>query len=136
MFGEEALYGVKEVGIDAKRRIVLPSFTKAEQVDKLVIQKDEEELKIIPEDRINKIIEDMQSALFLAKSEQEFRMLKKRLDKFCVSILSVRQCDGQRRLLLPDNYFESEDTNKIMVVGFKDHVKLFTKKRYEDYLKG
>ena len=53
------------------------------------------------------------------------------MERFYFSILSNVKCDTQRRIVLPD-FFDKSKSNKIMAIGFGDHVKLYTLKRYNE----
>lgn len=134
MFGEEKIFGTSQISIDEKNRIKLPTFTYAEPGDKIIIQKEEDYLKISNELRIIKIIEEIEESLKYVKNSSEVKKLKEEIDKLCISILAKRECDKQNRIIIPDS-IDQDDSNKIMIVGYGDYAKLYTLKRYSELSK-
>lgn len=130
MFGEEEIFGNFKVSIDERNRIVLPSFTHAEKGDKIIIQKDTDGLIISNELRIIKIMEELEEALKFVKNSSEGKIIKEKIDKLCISILAKRECDRQKRIIMPDNLVNTNDSNKMMAVGYGKYIKLFTLKKY------
>ena len=57
MFGENEIYGQKIMNIDAKNRIVLPSFTGSTSGEKMVIQREEETFNLMSQRYINLLTE-------------------------------------------------------------------------------
>lgn len=135
MFGEEKIFGKSEISIDEKNRIKLPKFTYAESGDRIIIQKEDDELKISNELRIVKIIEEIEESLKYVKNSSEAKILKEEMDKLYISILSTKTCDQQNRIILPNDIFDTSETNKIIAVGYGDYVKLYTLKRYNELSK-
>lgn len=135
MFGEERMFGKSEISIDKKNRITVPAFTYVEKGDKIIIQKEDNELKLSNELRIVKIMETIEKSLKYVKDSSEAKILKEEMDKLCISILSKKTCDNQCRIVLPNDIFDTSETNKIMAVGHGDYIKLYTLKRYNELSK-
>ena len=135
MFGEEKIFGKSEISIDEKNRIKLPKFTYAESGDRIIIQQEDDELKISNELKITKIIEEIEEALKNVENISEAKTLKEKMDKLCISIISKKICDQQNRIILPNGIFDTSETNRIMSVGYGDYIKLYTLKRYNELSK-
>ena len=135
MFGEEKMFGKSEISIDEKNRIKLPKFTYAESGDRIIIQQEDDALKISNELKITKIIEEIEEALKYVENISEAKTLKEEIDKLCISIISKKICDQQNRIILPNGIFDTSETNRIMSVGYGDYIKLYTLKRYNELSK-
>jgi len=135
MFGEEKIFGKSEISIDEKNRIKLPKFTYAESGDRIIIQQEDDALKISNELKITKIIEEIEEALKHVENISEAKTLKEKMDKLCISIISKKICDQQNRVILPNGIFDTSETNRIMSVGYGDYIKLYTLKRYNELSK-
>lgn len=135
MFGEEKIFGKSEISIDEKNRIKLPKFTYAEAGDRIIIQQEDDALKISNELKITKIIEEIEEALKHVENISEAKTLKEKMDKLCISIISKKICDQQNRIILPNGIFDTSETNRIMSVGYGDYIKLYTLKRYNELSK-
>ncbi len=135
MFGEEKMFGKSEISIDEKNRIKLPKFTYAESGDRIIIQQEDDALKISNELKITKIIEEIEEALKHVENISEAKTLKEKIDKLCISIISKKICDQQNRIILPNGIFDTSETNRIMSVGYGDYIKLYTLKRYNELSK-
>lgn len=135
MFGEEKIFGKSEISIDEKNRIKLPKFTYAESGDRIIIQQEDDALKISNELKITKIIEEIEEALKHVENISEAKTLKEKMDKLCISIISKKICDQQNRIILPNGIFDTSETNRIMSVGYGDYIKLYTLKRYNELSK-
>lgn len=135
MFGEEKIFGKSEISIDEKNRIKLPKFTYAESGDRIIIQQEDDALKISNELKITKIIEEIEEALKYVENISEAKALKKEIDKLCISIISKKICDQQNRIILPNGIFDTSETNRIMSVGYGDYIKLYTLKKYNELSK-
>lgn len=135
MFGEEKMFGKSEISIDEKNRIKLPKFTYAESGDRIIIQQEDDALKISNELKITKIIEEIEESLKYVENISEAKALKEKIDKLCISIISKKICDQQNRIILPNGIFDTSETNRIMSVGYGDYIKLYTLKRYNELSK-
>ena len=135
MFGEDKIFGKSEISIDEKNRIKLPKFTYAESGDRIIIQQEDDALKISNELKITKIIEEIEEALKHVENISEAKTLKEKMDKLCISIISKKICDQQNRIILPNGIFDTSETNRIMSVGYGDYIKLYTLKRYNELSK-
>ncbi len=135
MFGEEKMFGKSEISIDEKNRIKLPKFTYAESGDRIIIQQEDDTLKISNESKITKIIEEIEETLKHVENISEAKTLKEKIDKLCISIISKKICDQQNRIVLPNGIFDTSETNRIMSVGYGDYIKLYTLKKYNELSK-
>ena len=135
MFGEEKIFGKSEISIDEKNRIKLPKFTYAESGDRIIIQQEDDTLKISNESKITKIIEEIEETLKHVENISEAKTLKEKIDKLCISIISKKICDQQNRIILPNGIFDTSETNRIMSVGYGDYIKLYTLKKYNELSK-
>ena len=135
MFGEEKMFGKSEISIDEKNRIKLPKFTYAESGDRIIIQQEDDTLKISNESKITKIIEEIEETLKHVENISEAKTLKEKIDKLCISIISKKICDQQNRIILPNGIFDTSETNRIMSVGYGDYIKLYTLKQYNELSK-
>lgn len=135
MFGEKKMFGKSEISIDEKNRIKLPKFTYAESGDRIIIQQEDDTLKISNESKITKIIEEIEETLKHVENISEAKTLKEKIDKLCISIISKKICDQQNRIILPNGIFDTSETNRIMSVGYGDYIKLYTLKKYNELSK-
>lgn len=128
MFGDEIILGSKDVTIDNKYRIVIPSFTLAEENDLLVGRYIERNnyitihaLNIIK----NKILEiSRKQELCNSDKCDEYLRLKQRLDILFSECSNVVKLDRQKRFLIPDNLrnvLECDTTpRKLHVQGYME----------------
>ena len=129
------MFGKSEISIDEKNRIKLPKFTYAESGDRIIIQQEDDTLKISNESKITKIIEEIEETLKHVENISEAKTLKEKIDKLCISIISKKICDQQNRIVLPNGIFDTSETNRIMSVGYGDYIKLYTLKKYNELSK-
>lgn len=131
MFGEQEIHGCKQVTIDSKNRIVLPTFTNAEYQDKILIQSMGEELKIISKTSIDNLTKKLETLIDNSKNVNDIKEAKALLEQIYISILGQAECDKQKRIILPLEMCLIKPNNKMVMVGCKDHVKLYTLEKFE-----
>lgn len=127
MFGEENILGQCEKTVDEKHRIIIPSFTKSEKGDKLILLYDKEfdVYRIFDIEQINKKYEELSEKLKAASNDKEEKRYEEKLLKLSRSILKVLFTDGQKRINLTDKF---EPNAKVYCVGANDHLILELKK--------
>lgn len=110
MFGDKPIYGQSTVHPDSKGRVVLPSFTQAEENDQLLIIKDPNGIRISKEQMIDEYIVHLEKML-----KEEFNPLRRQpiedtLNSLYEKILKSVSCDRQHRIitrniLIPGNEY-------------------------------
>ena len=125
MFGKESIYGQLSVTLDEKNRIILPKFTYVEPKETLLVVDKEQYLSICREEKIDKIIKDLERkyvfSSFESKKEIDIQLLK-----IYRSILKKVQSDNQHRISLGGIDIQDK---KILCIGAKDSLILDTKIR-------
>lgn len=125
MFGQDSIYGNKILNVDKKNRILLPSFTFAEEKDRLVIVKSdvmEDSYEIQLQDYIDDLLQDLENKLIEAKvlkTDEEYKRLKLEFYKKVSSVLKTVVCDSQRRINVLDI---DNEAKQFECIGAKDHV--------------
>lgn len=120
MFGEEYLFGQDILNIDDKNRIFIPSYTKRETGEKLVLMYDTdlELYHLYNSLKIEEIFEELNKKLLGAKTKQEEIMYKRKIYEMSKSILKSSKIDSHGRLLI-GKIFEEE---KVLSIGAHDHL--------------
>lgn len=124
MFGEVPMLSKEELGV-YKNRIFLPSWTKAEEKETLVLSycDDGEGIKIQTLDSVKDIFDGK-------KGEDAF-------NDFIISCISTVQVSSQRRLNLGIEICEKMGiSDSVYLVGFYNHVRLYpSKEKFENCFK-
>lgn len=121
MFGDNVLFGHKEVAQDQKNRIVIPIETGREPEEELVLLYNQN--LGVHEIYSKKTIEEKQEQLLFkminAKEKKERIEIEKELYEFWKSILRIEKLNKQGRMHL-GNIFDGQD--KILTIGAYDHL--------------
>ncbi len=122
MFAEKPLYGIKEIAIDDKGRIMLPKFTKRETGDELILLFDSKtsQYKIYNSKRYDEIIDILQKYSLKAINKSDRLKYKKRIYEMCKNVLRTLTVDKQNRVFLGKIFPNS--TRRILCTGVSDHL--------------
>lgn len=123
MFGDEAILGSRSVKVDAKGRIILPSFTGAEAGDRLVLFKKEHYALVAMRDYLDHINSlrvkgCVSSTDFIADLEM--------LEEYC-QVLRTCECDEQHRISCGDIFPRNK---AVRVIGARKCAILMTEQEY------
>ena len=122
MFGQDSIYGNKILNVDKKNRLFLPSFTFAEEKDRLVIVKSdvmEDSYELQLQDYIDDLLQNLENEIISAKTQEEYKKLKLEFYKKTSAILKIVVCDSQRRINVLDI---DNEAKQYKCIGAKDHV--------------
>lgn len=125
MFGENEIYGQKIMNIDAKNRIVLPSFTGSTSGEKMVIQREEETFNLMSQRYINLLTERYERIITLSNNKDEIFKARQELENLYNTILTMVETDYQKRIVLPLEEMNMKKEKQLKLVGFKKYVKLY-----------
>lgn len=125
MFGENEIYGQKIMNIDAKNRIVLPSFTGSTSGEKMVIQREEETFNLMSQRYINLLTERYERIITLSNNKDEIFKARQGLENLYNTILTMVETDYQKRIVLPLEEMNMKEEKQLKLVGFKKYVKLY-----------
>ena len=125
MFGENEIYGQKIMNIDAKNRIVLPSFTGSTSGEKMVIQREEETFNLMSQRDVNLLTERYEKIISLSNNKDEIFKARQELENLYNTILTMVETDYQKRIVLPLEEMNMKDEKQLKLVGFKKYVKLY-----------
>lgn len=125
MFGENEIYGQKIMNIDAKNRIVLPSFTGSTSGEKMVIQREEETFNLMSQRYINLLTERYERIITLSNNKNEIFKARQELENLYNTILTMVETDYQKRIVLPLEEMNMKEEKQLKLVGFKKYVKLY-----------
>lgn len=122
MFGENVLFGRKEVSFDDKGRMVVPAQTKREKGDQLVLvyDKDLDTHKLYSVKRFGEILTEIDEKLLSAKNKKEELYYKKRLYEMSKSVLKYSSVDSLGRIIIKDTF--DKDVKKVLCIGCRDHL--------------
>lgn len=121
MFGEDILFGQKDIKVDSKGRIFIPSETKRETGDNLVLlyDKDLDVYRIYNFKTIKDILNDLNDKILNSKTKLEVIEYKKKSLEISRSIIRSCKVDTQGRITI-GNLFENQDT--LLVIGNYDNL--------------
>lgn len=127
MFGEEEMFGQTVQTIDKKTRLILPSLTKREEGDKLLLIEDKELniYRIFRKEIISGVFAKNNEDLLNAKKSEEILKIKKELLELSKKVLKSLEVDKNGRVVLGENFKNAE---KVNVIGASDHIILELKK--------
>lgn len=127
MFGEEEMFGQTMQTIDKKTRLILPSLTKREEGDKLVLIEDKElnVYRIFRKDIISGVFVKNNEELLNAKTPEKILKIKKELLALSKTVLKSLEVDKNGRVLLGETF---KNVEKVNVIGSSDHLILELKK--------
>lgn len=119
------MYGVTELSIDSKGRIILPSFTYAEKDEELVLVKmSEENFYIVKSSYLDLLVNAIEAEVNPLLPQEQYKLLEERLVSLCLSVRRKLSVDGTRRVILGKDF---ADCDKVQVVGLKDKIALIKK---------
>lgn len=121
MFGEESIYGQSEVTLDDKGRIILPTDTKREKGDSLVLARDNDTLQyeICSYQMFDKIINELRNKVLNSTNKIDEIYYKKRIYEISKSIVKKLKVDSQGRVNIGKIYGEID---KILCIGACDRL--------------
>ena len=127
MFGEERMFGQSEQIIDKKTRLVLPSYTKREEGEKLLLIEDKELniYRIFRKEVISGVFDINNEKLLNVKKSSEILKIKKELLKLSKMVLKSLEVDKNGRVILGETF---KNIEKVNVIGASDHIILELKK--------
>ena len=127
MFGEEEMFGQTMQTIDKKTRLILPSLTKREEGDKLVLIEDKElnVYRIFRKDIISGVFVKNNEELLNAKTPEKILKIKKELLALSKTVLKSLEVDKNGRVVLRETF---KNVEKVNVIGSSDHLILELKK--------
>ena len=127
MFGEEEMFGQTMQTIDKKTRLILPSLTKREEGDKLVLIEDKElnVYRIFRKDIISGVFVKNNEELLNAKTPEKILKIKKELLALSKTVLKSLEVDKNGRVVLGETF---KNVEKVNVIGSSDHLILELKK--------
>lgn len=127
MFGEERMFGQSEQIIDKKTRLVLPSYTKREEGEKLLLIEDKELniYRIFRKEIISGVFDINNEKLLNVKKSSEILKIKKELLKLSKMVLKSLEVDKNGRVILGETF---KNIEKVNVIGASDHIILELKK--------
>lgn len=121
MFNEEPMYGIFDVSVDSKNRIIIPSKTKVCQGDKLVILKDGDIIKIMAESWFDSIIADLENKANIELDLDKKKAIEEAIYRLCKTVYKTSVADKQGRIVLSN---ELGLTNRIKVIGCRSYLRL------------
>lgn len=105
MFGDTLIIGESFNKIDVNNRIIIPSFTKVEENDELLIQltnyNNELCFKLISLQKYLQLIEKIQFIRSNTTCIEEFEKCTKEIEKICEKLDFLVKVDKQRRIVIP-----------------------------------
>jgi len=127
VFGEEEMFGQTMQTIDKKTRLILPSLTKREEGDKLVLIEDKElnVYRIFRKDIISGVFVKNNEELLNAKTPEKILKIKKELLALSKTVLKSLEVDKNGRVVLGETF---KNVEKVNVIGSSDHLILELKK--------
>lgn len=121
MFGESGIFGQFELSIDSKGRIAIPSSTKREEGEELVLiyNEDFDIYEIYSAKRLEERFEELNDLLLKSSTEKQKRFYEARLLKLSKSILKTSKISSQGRMLTGKVF---EGYEKVKTTGAYDHL--------------
>jgi len=127
MFGEQDIIGHSIGKMDIKNRIIIPSYTKAEHRDKIVLQRitfqGEQALKLFAYDKFLEIIRRYRELQNTAPDIQEYEKYSKKIEEMYLNLDYYKELDKQKKLLIPSlliNELNWEDVDTVLLNGLGD----------------
>ena len=127
MFGEEKFFGKSEHIIDDKTRLSLPTSTKRETGEKILIIKDNDLdiFKLYNVEEISKLFDKINEKILNAKTKEEAIINKKKILELSEKIIRSSKVDTLGRIVLGKNF---KGTEKVELIGANNHLILRIKK--------
>lgn len=119
MFAENSMYGVKNVNVDSKGRIILPTFTGASKDDLLLIEEENDAFYIYNEEYLNVVVECLGKDGGTLDTVKE---IQKELEtNFYSKIYKSCTVDAQGRINGGERF---NKYNSLRVIGCRNYIKL------------
>ena len=130
MFDE--MYFQKEVAIDKKKRIILPSATDLTMDSKIAIARvSDVQFNLYLLERINDIVETLLEKKKSCKNKDEYLLIEEEITAIFNLIVKVSSVDKQKRIIMPEDV---EFSDKVFLQGRFDHIAVFkTKEDFESF---
>jgi len=127
MFGEEALLGKFELTIDTKNRLTIPTLTKREVGENLVIVKDPDlnVYRIYSESKITKIYDELNQKILKSRTKEEEINYKKKILELSKTIVKMAKINTSGKINLGTNF---TNISNAILIGANDHLILELKK--------
>lgn len=119
MFGEKPIYGQSIVHPDAKGRMILPSFTQAEEKDRLLLINDLKGIRVLREESIDDYISYLEQLLKEELDPKQIQLIEDRLNGISAKILKSVSCDKQHRILTSNVLIPGQ---KYLIIGCRSSV--------------
>lgn len=127
MFGEEALLGKFELTIDTKNRLTIPTLTKREVGENLVIVKDTDlnVYRIYSESKITEIYDELNQKILKSRTKEEEINYKKKILELSKTIVKMAKINTSGKINLGTNF---TNISNAILIGANDHLILELKK--------
>ena len=133
MFGENCLLNVDYCKVDNKTRVVLPSYSKAEPKENIVLLKEENYVNVWSGDKIVeklRLIDEKKDNAINEKMRKEYQDLSDGITAFAKTCI----VDNQGRIALGKDILKEYGIEKYIVFeGKDDHLRLWEPKKFEEY---
>lgn len=123
-------FGSYEHVLDDKNRLCLPSKIRQNVTGKLFILRGYDgALSIYPEEAFNKYLESLNSLSFA-------NHLSREVSRIALSSVFELEIDKVNRIQIPTALKEKYNiTKEVVVLGLNDHIEIWSKDRWNEYLK-
>lgn len=123
-------FGSFEHSLDEKNRLLIPSRLRGQLGTKLFIMKGYEGcLCIYPEEQFAKYLDKLQSLPYESK-------LSRDIERISLSSVFELEIDKVNRVQIPTALVNKYSISKdVVVVGVIDHIEIWSKKKWDEYLK-
>lgn len=103
MFGQDMIFGQKNIKIDEKGRIILPNFTYVESKDVVLlgISDNDGNFKMFSKNEVVKAINNMIEEQKTVNDLKRFKFLTEQINSFQSSFLTECVVDNQKRITIP-----------------------------------
>lgn len=127
MFGEEALLGKFDLTIDTKNRLTIPTLTKREVGENLVIVKDPDlnVYRIYSESKITEIYDELNQKILKSITKEEEINYKKKILELSKTIVKMAKINTSGKINLGTNF---TNISNAILIGANDHLILELKK--------
>lgn len=133
MFGEKYMLGTSKHKLDNKGRVIIPSDTRVEENDELIIINKDEFLEVwLLETQINQL-KELEIKKLNSSSIEELRRYQDMINIVTCNVIKTAIMDKQKRLNLSKEAIKLLDTDEVVIERMGNHIRIWPDETFNIY---
>ena len=133
MFGEKYMLGTSKHRLDSKGRLIIPSDTRVEENDELIIINKDEFLEVWLLDTQIDQLKELEIKKLNSSSIEELRRYQDMINIITCNVIKTAIMDKQKRLNLSKEAIKLLDTDEVVIERMGNHIRIWPDETFNIY---